>query len=228
MSVIEPTKAALRRPCWLAAAATGAVLLGLCAPATAAQAEGRQADSDDYVCNHGAPDDPATIDACGRLRGTTQGMNREFGLQRDNDDYNCTHGAPGDPVTQAACMRLRGTPYATLRDEGRQHDNEDWVCHNGAPDDPATRQACDHLRGYGAGHPTVIHYVRDYPAPRRTSSGHSYLSTRYTIELNCEAGVRRRIAIERYAGHHGSGGRVEGWRSVGGWRPAGAACEGAT
>jgi hypothetical protein len=225
MSVIEPTNDALRRTRPLAAAAA-AVLLGLYAPATGAQAEGRQADSDDYVCNHGAPDDPATIDACGRLRGTTQGMTREVGLQRDNDDYNCTHGAPGDPVTQGACMRLRGTPYATLRDEGHQRDNDDWVCHHGAPDDPATQQACDHLHGY-AGHFTVIHYMRDYPAPRRTAKGHSYLSTRYTIELNCEAGVRRRIAVERYAGHHGSGGRVEGWRSVGDWRPAGAACEAA-
>ncbi|MGA2953230.1 MAG: superinfection immunity protein [Caulobacteraceae bacterium] len=33
------------------------------------QGAGDQARSDQYACNHGAPDDPRTIDACARLRG---------------------------------------------------------------------------------------------------------------------------------------------------------------
>jgi len=39
------------------------------------QGGGRMGGSDDYVCNHGAPDDPRTVQACARLRGTpeTQG-----------------------------------------------------------------------------------------------------------------------------------------------------------
>jgi hypothetical protein len=31
---------------------------------------GRLGASDDYVCNHGPPDDPRTAQACARLRGS--------------------------------------------------------------------------------------------------------------------------------------------------------------
>ncbi|HVN02174.1 MAG TPA: surface-adhesin E family protein [Caulobacteraceae bacterium] len=221
MTAIERLKAR-----WLAPAAAVAMLC-LGAPA-GAHAEGRQADSDDYICNHGAPDDPATIDACGRLRGTTSGMNRDLGRERDSDDYNCSHGAPGDPATIEACQHLRGGEYTGYRDEGHQRNNDDWLCHSGAPGDPRTQEACARLRGYAEasrhGRISVIHIVRDLPGPRRAANGRTYRSVRYTIELNCEAGVRRRIATARYAGRHATGGWVEGGRSVGAWRPAGAAC----
>jgi hypothetical protein len=58
------------RSLWLSALAALAVIL-LCMSAPAARAEGHQADSDDYNCNHGAPDDPATFEACRRLHGYT-------------------------------------------------------------------------------------------------------------------------------------------------------------
>ena len=61
----------------LALAAAALVLIG----APAAHAEGRQADSDDYNCNHGAPDDPTTIEACNRLRGTSRGAGADVGHQ---------------------------------------------------------------------------------------------------------------------------------------------------
>src|SRR5580698_9531738 len=76
--------------------------------APAAHAQSREGDSDDYNCNHGAPDDPTTIEACSRLRGTTRGAGADQGHQRNSDDYNCNHGVPDDPVTVGACARLRG------------------------------------------------------------------------------------------------------------------------
>src|SRR5580700_8162776 len=80
-----------------------------CFAAPAVYAEGHQADSDDYACNHGAPDDPATIEACNRLRGTSEGAGVSVGHQANSDDYNCNHGDPNDPATLAACQRLRAT-----------------------------------------------------------------------------------------------------------------------
>ena len=87
----------------VAAAAT------LCLGAPSLHAEGQQADSDDYNCNHGAPDDPTTIEACNRLRGTSVGAGaQDIGHQRNSDDWNCHHAAPGSPTRIAACARLRG------------------------------------------------------------------------------------------------------------------------
>src|SRR5277367_640794 len=96
----------------LLAMAAAACLAG----APTAHAEGTQADSDDYHCNHGAPDDPTTIEACNRLRGTSVGAGADVGHQYNSDDYNCNHGAPNDPATLAACQRLRGTTYGVGRD----------------------------------------------------------------------------------------------------------------
>ncbi|MEJ0066930.1 MAG: hypothetical protein WDM85_17200 [Caulobacteraceae bacterium] len=47
------------------------------AGAPIAHAQSREGDSDDYICNHGAPDDPTTIEACNRLRGTARGAGVE-------------------------------------------------------------------------------------------------------------------------------------------------------
>src|SRR5580658_9628001 len=47
------------------ALASALLLLG----AAPALAQGYQGKSDDYVCNHGDPADPATAEACARLRG---------------------------------------------------------------------------------------------------------------------------------------------------------------
>jgi hypothetical protein len=49
--------------------ATALLLLG----AAPAMAQGYQGKSDDYVCNHGDPADPATAEACARLRGPGAG-----------------------------------------------------------------------------------------------------------------------------------------------------------
>ena len=119
-----------------------------CFGAAAVHAEGHQADSDDYNCNHGAPDDPTTIEACNRLRGTSQGAGADVGHQYNSDDYNCNHGAAGDAATLAACQRLRGTTVDAGRDEGHQRNSDDWNCHHDAPGDPATIEACRRLRGY--------------------------------------------------------------------------------
>lgn len=210
---------------WLAPALAAAML---CLGAPAVHAEGRQGDSDDYVCNHGAPDDPTTIEACGHLRGSVRGIGRDLGHERNNDDYTCNHGSPDDPATLEACDRLRGTAYGVGRDIGHQRNNDDWVCHHGAPDDPATMRACDHMRGYAEsarhGRVIVIHVVRDYASPRRAGNGRSYLSSRYTVEVNCQAGVRRRTGFVRYSGRHASGARVDsGWLG-GAWKSAGGVC----
>src|ERR1700722_11242555 len=98
----------------------GLAVMALClAGAPLAQAQRREAHSDDYNCNHGAPDDPTTIEACNRLRGTTRGAGVEVGHQYNSDDYNCNHGDPNDPATLAACQRLRGTTYGVGADQGR-------------------------------------------------------------------------------------------------------------
>jgi hypothetical protein len=229
MTAIERLRGAggIRRGVALVLPALAAAMLWMGAPAV--HAEGHQADSDDYVCNHGAPDDPTTIEACGHLRGTTRGIGRDLGHQRSSDDFNCNHGAADDPATLEACQRLRGTTYgAGVRDIGHQRNSDDWVCHHGPPGDPATEQACAHMRGYAEaarhGHISVIHVVRDYPTARRGAGGRSYLSARFTIELNCEAGVRRRVAVVHYAGRHGTGARVDSGRIEGAWRAAAGAC----
>jgi hypothetical protein len=204
---------------FLALAAAALCLLG----APAAHAEGVQADSDDYNCNHGAPDDPTTIEACSRLRGTTRGAGADVGHQYNSDDYNCNHGDPNDPATLAACQRLRGTTYGVGRDEGHQRNSDDWNCHHGAPGDPATVAACEKLRGGYAvdgrhGGFLVVHAVRDYPSARYIG-GHAYRSARYTIEFNCAAGERRRAGYALYSGHGASGRRVGASRMYGAWRP---------
>src|SRR5580698_7724071 len=89
-------------------------MLCLCT-APVAHAEGTQSNSDDYNCNHGAPDDPTTIEACNRLRGTSADVGRDLGHQRNSDDQTCNHGDPNDPATLAACQRLRGTTYGVGR-----------------------------------------------------------------------------------------------------------------
>ena len=68
----------------------------------------RYGDSDDYVCNNGAPADPRTVAACARLRGTAASGPSGTGRFGDADDNLCNHGAPSDPRTIAACERLRG------------------------------------------------------------------------------------------------------------------------
>ena len=78
-----------------------------------ASAEGTQADSDDYNCHHGAPDDPITVYACSRLRGHYMSPDaiaaeRQGGHQRDSDDWRCHHGRPDAWRTRHACARLRG------------------------------------------------------------------------------------------------------------------------
>jgi hypothetical protein len=191
-----------------------------CFAAPAVYAEGHRADSDDYACNHGAPDDPTTIEACNRLRGTSEGAGVSVGHQSNSDDYNCNHGDPNDPATLAACQRLRGTTEGVGRDEGHQRNSDDWNCHHGAPGDPATVAACDRLRGQYAvaevrGRYVTGHAVRDLSGAR----GRGYRSVRYTVEFNCTASERRRIAVAYYAGHGASGARIGGARLTGPWRP---------
>ncbi len=208
-------------------AAALAALLALAAAmlclsvAPAAQAQGRQADSDDWNCNHGAPDDPTTIEACSRLRHTTVGAGADVGHQYNSDDYNCNHGDPNDPATLDACQRLRGTTYEVGRDEGHQRDNDDWNCNHGARGDPATVAACARLRGGYAvegrrGGLVVIHIVRDYPSPHY-AGGHAYRSVRYAIQFNCRLGERRRIGYVLYSGRGASGRRVGASQSAGPW-----------
>ena len=204
----------------LAVLALATVALCL-AGAPLAHAQSREADSDDYNCNHGAPDDPTTIEACNRLRGTTRGAGIEVGHQYNSDDYNCNRGDPNDPDTLAACQRLRGTTYGVGADQGHQRDNDDYNCNHGAPDDPATVEACRRLRGghavSGGGFVTV-HVVRDFGSAHYVD-GRAYRSARYAIEFNCEAGERRRVGYVLYSGHGASGARVGAARVTGGWRP---------
>jgi len=194
-----------------------------CFAAPAVYAEGHQADSVDYNCNHGAPDDPTTIEACNRLRGTSQGAGADVGHQYNSDDYNCNHGAPNDPVTLAACQRLRGTTYGAGRDEGHQRNSDDYNCHHGAPGDPMTTEACRRLRGgYAAAAPSggfvLVHVIRDYATPRYVG-GRAVRSVRVAVQFNCAAGERRRIGYVRYSGHGATGGRIDGGRIAGAWRP---------
>jgi len=83
-------------------------------PAPTETMASRYGDSDDYVCNHGAPDDPRTGQACAHLRGADSpavaqpaGPGVGTGRFGDSDDYLCNHGAPDDPRTVQACARLR-------------------------------------------------------------------------------------------------------------------------
>ena len=196
----------------------------LCVAAPAARAEGQQADSDDYNCNHGAPDDPTTIEACNRLRGTSAGAGADVGHQRNSDDYNCNHGDPNDPATLDACQRLRGTTAGVGRDEGHQRNSDDWNCHHGVSGDPGTVAACARLRGEYAvaevrGRFTSGHLVRDLGVTRYIG-GRAYRSVRYTVEFNCVDGTRRRVGYAYYAGRGATGPRVGVGRSVGAWRPA--------
>lgn len=193
------------------------------AGAPTAQAQGIQADSDDWNCNHGAPDDPTTIEACGRLRHTTRGAGADVGHQYNSDDRNCNHGDPNDAATLAACQRLRGTTYGVGRDEGHQRNNDDWNCNHGAPGEAATIAACDRLRrGYAVegrhGGFVVVHAVQNYASARHIG-GHAYRSARYTIEFDCQAGERRRIGYALYSGRGASGRRVGASRMSGSWRP---------
>ncbi|HXQ13563.1 MAG TPA: surface-adhesin E family protein [Caulobacteraceae bacterium] len=205
---------------WSFLVLAGAMLILLGAPA--ARAEGIQADSDDYNCNHGAPDDPTTIEACNRLRGTSRGAGADVGHQYNSDDYNCNHGDPNDPATLAACQRLRGTTYGVGADQGHQRNSDDYNCNHGDRDDPATIAACERLRGGYAvagrhGGYLVAHVVRDYGAARHIG-GRAYRSARYAIEFDCAAGERRRIGYVLYSGHGASGARVGAARVTGAWR----------
>jgi hypothetical protein len=203
----------------LAAVAAAACSLG----AAAVHAEGTQADSDDYNCNHGAPDDPTTIEACNRLRGTPIGAGaQDIGHQRNSDDWNCNHGDPRAAATLAACQRLRGTTYGVGRDEGHQRNSDDWNCHHGQRGEPETVAACARLRGEYAvaqvhGRIAVGHVVRDLGAARYVG-GRAYRSVRYTVEFDCAAGARRRVAYAYYSGHGASGARVSVGRLTGSWR----------
>jgi hypothetical protein len=185
-------------------------------------AQSREADSDDYNCNHGAPDDPTTIEACNRLRGATRGAGVEVGHQYNSDDYNCNRGDPNDPSTLVACQRLRGTTYGVGADQGHQRNSDDYNCNHGAPDDPATAQACQRLRGgyavsgRGGGFVTV-HVVRDFGSARYVG-GRAYRSVREAVEFNCAAGERRRAGYALYAGHGATGARVTVARSTSAWR----------
>ena len=191
--------------------------------APAAHAQSREGDSDDYNCNHGAPDDPTTIEACSRLRGTTRGAGAAVGHQSNSDDYNCNHGDPNDPATLTACQHLRGTTYGVGADQGHQRNSDDYNCNHGDRADPATIAACQRLRGGYAvagrrGGFLVAHVVRDFGAPRY-AGGRAYRSERYTIEFDCASGQRRRIGYVLYAGHGASGARVGAAHVVGAWRP---------
>jgi hypothetical protein len=200
------------RSLWLSALAALAVIL-LCMSAPAARAEGHQ----------GAPDDPTTIEACNRLRGTSAGAGADVGHQYNSDDHNCNHGDPNDPATLAACQRLRGTTYGVGRDEGHQRNSDDWNCHHGAPGDPGTIAACDRLHGryavaeVGGRFPTA-HVVRNLGSTHYLG-GRAYRSVRYTVEFNCADATRRRIGYAYYAGRGATGPRVGGGRSAGAWRP---------
>ena len=188
--------------------------------APAAHAQSREGDSDDYNCNHGAPDDPTTIEACSRLRGTTRGAGAAVGHQYNSDDYNCNHGDPNDPATLTACQHLRGTTYGVGADQGHQRNSDDYNCNHGVPDDPVTVGACARLRGgvvvVRTGNSVVAHFVRDFGAPRYVGR-HAYRSARYAIEFSCTAGERRRIGYTLYSGHGAMGRRVAVSRTTGAW-----------
>ncbi|HLY80989.1 MAG TPA: surface-adhesin E family protein [Caulobacteraceae bacterium] len=184
------------------------------------QTQSREADSDDFNCNHGAPDDPTTIEACNRLRGTTRGAGADVGHQYNSDDYNCNHGDPNDPATLTACQHLRGSTYGVGADQGHQRNNDDYNCNHGAPDDPATAEACRRLHGYaaadgGSGYMT-LHVVRDFGT--HYLGGRAYRSARDAIEFNCAAGERRRVGYVLYSGHGATGARVAVGRAAGPWR----------
>jgi hypothetical protein len=69
----------------------------------------RYGDSDDYLCNNGASNDPRTVQACARLRGpNVPPVPHPPGRWGDSDDYLCNFAPPGDPRTIPACARLRG------------------------------------------------------------------------------------------------------------------------
>src|SRR5579871_4609117 len=83
--------------------------------AGAARAESTGADSDDWNCNHGDPDDPITQYACTRLRGRYMdpdaiAAERGEGLARNSDDLNCHRGRLHAQRTLEACARLLGHP----------------------------------------------------------------------------------------------------------------------
>jgi hypothetical protein len=101
----------------LAAILVAPLLVG--APVVA-RAEGLARDSADWICRHGPPDAPWTLDACSRLRGEPVTpariiAERRGGLARDSADLVCHQGAPGDPRTLDACARLRGDPAVQRR-----------------------------------------------------------------------------------------------------------------
>ncbi|HZZ88439.1 MAG TPA: surface-adhesin E family protein [Caulobacteraceae bacterium] len=204
----------------LVAVAAAVAVLGL--SPHAARAEGTQSDSDDYNCNHGAPDDPTSIEACNRLRGSPVGAGvQDIGHQRNSDDWNCNHGDPNAAATLAACQRLRGTTLGVGRDEGHLRNSDDWNCHHGRRGEPATIAACARLRGEYAvaevrGPHAFGHVTRELATPRRVS-GRTYRSVRYTLEFDCSAGLRRRVAYAYYTGRGASGWRVGGGRSLGPW-----------
>ncbi len=203
----------------LGSVALGAMALSL-AGAPIAHAQSREGDSDDYICNHGAPDDPTTIEACNRLRGTARGAGVEVGRQYNSDDYNCNHGDPNDPATLTACQRLRGTTYGVGADQGHQRNNDDYNCNHGAPDDPATVEACQRLRGgyaaSGGGGFVTIHVVRDFGT--HYIAGRAYRSARDAIEFNCAAGERRRAGYVLYSGHGATCARVGAGHTASAWR----------
>jgi hypothetical protein len=205
----------------LAILGLAAVALSVAA-APVASAQSREADSDDYNCNHGAPDDPTTIEACNRLRGTARGAGVDVGHQYNSDDYNCNHGDPNDAATLTACQHLRGTTYGVGADEGHQRNSDDYNCNHGAPDDPATAVACRHLHGYaaasaGGGAFVTVHVVRDFGSTRYVGR-RAYRSVREAVEFSCAAGERRRAGYVFYAGRGATGARVSVSHGVSAWR----------
>jgi hypothetical protein len=216
MNMIDRFRGAGRSlPAMIGLAAMALCLTG----APLAHAQTREAESDDFNCNHGAPDDPTTIEACNRLRGTTRGAGADVGHQYNSDDYNCNHGDPNDPGTLTACQHLRGTTYGVGADQGHQRNSDDYNCNHGAPDDPATAEACRRLHGYAAssgGGFVTVHAVHDFGT--HYVGGRAYRSARDAIEFNCAAGERRRVGYVLYSGHGATGARVAAGRMSSAWR----------
>jgi hypothetical protein len=74
-------------------------------------ANSRYGDSDEAVCNTGAPDDPRTVQACQRLHAPDSpdaGLPRPQARWGDSDEFRCNNGPRDDPRTAQACQRLRG------------------------------------------------------------------------------------------------------------------------
>jgi hypothetical protein len=97
----------------LGGAAALALATALTLAPSLAGAESQLKDSDDYNCNHGSLDDPATLTACQHLRGGPVTIDevaaaRQMGFQRSSDDYNCHHARRGTRRRIAACHRLHG------------------------------------------------------------------------------------------------------------------------